>query len=36
MNDKKFISLLKQVDEPFLGWDFSFISSKGRFSSLSI
>lgn len=26
MNDKVFLSLLKQVDEPFSGWDFSFIT----------
>ena len=30
LNDKQFYSLIKQADEPFSGWDFSFISGTGR------
>lgn len=33
MNDKQFSSLIKQADEPFVGWDFSFISETGRMKS---
>ncbi len=33
MNDKQFFSLLKQAAEPFVGWDFSFISETGRMKS---
>ncbi|MFE0304413.1 methyltransferase domain-containing protein [Bacillus altitudinis] len=33
MNDKQFSSFIKQADEPFVGWDFSFISETGRMKS---
>ena len=33
MNDKLFSSFIKQADEPFVGWDFSFISETGRMKS---
>ncbi|MCM3149984.1 class I SAM-dependent methyltransferase [Bacillus pumilus] len=33
MNDKQFSSLIKQADEPFVGWDFAFISETGRMKS---
>ncbi|QAT64207.1 SAM methytransferase [Bacillus glycinifermentans] len=33
MNDHKFFSLLKHADEPFVGWDFSFITDTGRMTS---
>ncbi|MGN9863946.1 class I SAM-dependent methyltransferase [Bacillus swezeyi] len=33
MNDKTFISFLKHANEPFSGWDFSFITDTGRMKS---
>lgn len=33
MNDQTFFSLLKHADEPFVGWDFSFITRTGRMTS---
>lgn len=33
MNDKQFLLLLKQADEPFTGRDFSFITETGRMKS---